>query len=80
MYKPEQIQGMKPRVKQASIVGQSATYRVTPNPKSQDFVDFAVVIVASRLNFGRTDLRIKPAQGTGETWVSSESVKLQEQV
>lgn len=52
-----------------SLIGRAARYEVRS-------MGFDVTIIGVRQGFGRTDLQIRPAQGTGETWVSSQSVKL----
>ena len=60
----------------APLIGQTAQYRVVTNPKSGKWLDVDVIILAERVMFGRPEIRIKPAQGTGEVWICSESVKV----
>ena len=53
----------------ASLIGKTGSYQVRG-------MELYVVIVGTRLMFGRPEIRIKPAQGTGEVWICSESVNL----
>lgn len=53
----------------ASIIGKTGVFHHAS-------LAFAIEVHDVRLNFGRTDYFIKPVNGSGEQWVSSDRVTL----
>jgi hypothetical protein len=62
----------------AEVIGRKglATLRLDASPPV--FLTIPVSVKDARRNFGRTDLLISPLGGSGEVWVHSERVQLED--